>query len=47
MVACLENLSASLRKGVPAETDAADNLMTMRLVFGAYRSAMMGQAIQL
>jgi predicted dehydrogenase len=47
MVACLENLVASLRKGVPAETDAADNLMTMRLVFGAYRSAMMGQAIQL
>lgn len=47
MVACLENLVASLRKGVPAETDAADNLMTMRLVFAAYRSAAMGQAIQL
>ena len=47
MVACLKDLVGALKAGKPAETDAADNLMTMRLVFGAYRSAMMGQAIQL
>lgn len=39
MVACLGDLAASLREGRPAETDAADNLKTMRLVFAAYESA--------
>lgn len=36
MVACLRNLAGSLREGRPAETDAADNLKTMRLIFSAY-----------
>jgi predicted dehydrogenase len=47
MVACLQDLVRALKTGKPAETDAADNLQTMRLVFAAYRSAAMGQAIQL
>jgi predicted dehydrogenase len=47
MVACLQDLVRALKTGKPAETDAADNLQTMRLVFAAYRSAATGQAIQL
>lgn len=37
----------ALRDGGRAETDAADNLRTLRLVFGAYDSAASGQAITL
>ncbi|HZE98844.1 MAG TPA: Gfo/Idh/MocA family oxidoreductase [Planctomycetota bacterium] len=47
MVPCLKDLLRALKTGSRAETDAADNLQTMRLVFAAYRSATMGQAIQL
>lgn len=46
MVPCLTDVAASLRAGRPAETDAADNLRTMRLVFAAYESARSGQAVE-
>lgn len=36
MVACNQNLLDSLRSNSPAETDAHDNLCTMKLVFDAY-----------
>jgi len=42
MVACHTDLVRALRGGTPAETDAADNLKTMRLVFAAYDSAQTG-----
>jgi len=45
MVACHADLVRALRGGPPAETDAADNLRTMRLVFAAYDSARTGQAV--
>jgi predicted dehydrogenase len=45
MVGCLEDLVRALRTRTAAETDAADNLKTMRLVFGAYESASSGRAI--
>jgi predicted dehydrogenase len=47
MVACQEDLVGALRSGRPAETDAADNLRTMRLVFAAYESARTGRAVEL
>jgi predicted dehydrogenase len=46
MVACQANLLRALRAGTPAETDAADNLRTMRLVEAAYESAGSGRAVQ-
>ncbi|HZV04725.1 MAG TPA: Gfo/Idh/MocA family oxidoreductase [Gemmataceae bacterium] len=45
MVACQKDLVHSLVSGVPSETDAADNLRTMRLVFAAYDSAQGGQVV--
>jgi predicted dehydrogenase len=38
-VACQTDQLRVLSTGTPAETHAADNLQTMRLVFGAYESA--------
>ena len=45
MVPCLTNVAAAVRGGWPAETDAADNLRTMRLVFAAYQSAASGRVV--
>jgi D-apiose dehydrogenase len=45
MVACHADLVRALREGTPAETDGADNLKTMRLVFAAYESAKAGTVI--
>jgi predicted dehydrogenase len=39
IVPCNANLLAALRGEAPAETTGADNLNTVRLVFGAYESA--------
>ena len=47
MVACHKHLHHALTAGEAAETDAADNLRTMQLVFAAYDSASRGQVIQL
>jgi predicted dehydrogenase len=47
IVACQANLLHALTTGVPAETDAADNLRTMRTVFAAYESAQTGRVIPL
>jgi predicted dehydrogenase len=47
MVACQADLLRALRTGTPAETDAADNLKTMRLVEVAYESVASGEAIRL
>ena len=44
-IACNANLLGALRGEHPAETTGEDNLMTLRLVFGAYESAASGQAI--
>jgi predicted dehydrogenase len=46
IVPCLENLLSGTR-GQSAETTAADNLNTMRLVFAAYDSADQNQVIRL
>jgi D-apiose dehydrogenase len=45
MVACHADLVRALRGGGPAETDASDNLKTMRLVFAAYASAETGRVV--
>ena len=45
MVPCLGNLLADLRVGATAETTAEDNLRALALVFGAYESARLGQAV--
>ncbi len=45
--ACNENLLSALRLGGAAETTAADNLRTLRLVFAAYESAARRQTIHL
>lgn len=45
-VACNANLLQALRGEGPAETTGADNLKTLRLVFGAYESARTGQVVQ-
>jgi predicted dehydrogenase len=45
IVACQADLLHALTAGTPAETDATDNLKTMRMVFAAYESAQTGQAI--
>jgi predicted dehydrogenase len=46
-VECNRNLLGALRGEAPAETTAADNLRTLRLVFGAYESARRGQAVDI
>ncbi len=47
MVPCQENLLAALRGDGPAETTAADNLRTLKLVYAAYESARSGLAVSL
>jgi predicted dehydrogenase len=47
IVSCNRDLLNALRTGNPAETDAADNLKTMRLVFAAYESALGDHVVQL
>ena len=44
-VPCCADLLNALRSGAPAETHAADNLETVRLVFAAYESARTNQAV--
>lgn len=44
MVPCNAHILDALRTGAPAETEAEDNLRTLRLVFAAYDSAATGQA---
>ncbi|MFO1499585.1 MAG: Gfo/Idh/MocA family oxidoreductase [Verrucomicrobiota bacterium] len=46
-VDCNANLLAGLQGRVQAETTGADNLQTLRLVFGAYESARTGQSVQI
>lgn len=47
MVPCCENLLRGLRGEAGAETTAADNLQTVRLVFAAYESQKVGQVLNL
>jgi predicted dehydrogenase len=47
MVPCQADLLAHLRGEKTAETNGADNLETMRLVFAAYESARTGQAVKI
>ena len=47
IVPCNAELLRALRTGQPAETSGESNLETMRLVFGAYRSAREGRVIAL
>jgi len=47
MVPCLTNLRDALRGKATAETTGADNLKTLRLVFGSYESAESGAVVQL
>ena len=47
IVPCQANLVAGLTGAGQAETSGADNLKTLRLVFGAYDSAKAGQTIHL
>jgi predicted dehydrogenase len=47
IVPCHADLLHSIQTGQPAETSGADNLETMRLVFGAYESAQTGQVVTL
>ena len=47
IVPCNADLLRAMRSGEPAETDAADNLKTVRLVFGAYESARMDSVLKL
>jgi predicted dehydrogenase len=47
IVPCNADILRDLRGGPPAETRAADNIKTARLVFGAYESARTGQAVAL
>lgn len=42
-VPCNADFLRSFRSGIPPETDASDNIKTVRLVFGAYESAQTGQ----
>jgi D-apiose dehydrogenase len=46
MVPCHGDVLRALRTGAPAETDAADYLKSMRLVFAAYESARTGRAVR-
>ncbi len=45
IVPCNQNLLGAIQTGQPAETDASDNLNTMRLVFAAYDSARSGEVV--
>lgn len=45
MAPCLAHLADAVRAGRPAETDGADYLRSMRLVFAAYESARSGQVV--
>jgi len=47
IVPCCADLLRSLRTGEPAETSAADNLRTVRLVSAAYQSAETGRTVAL
>lgn len=47
IVACQTHLARVLLGEETAETDGADNLQTMRLVYGSYDSAASGQAIRM
>lgn len=47
IVACNADILRSLQGGPEAETNGADNLKTMRLIFAAYESAQTGRAIEL
>ncbi len=47
IVPCHAHIVQSLRAGTPAETEAEDNLQTLRLVFAAYDSAARGAAVSL
>jgi D-apiose dehydrogenase len=47
IVACNEDVLRALSTRARAETDASDNLKTLRLVFAAYESAATGRAIEL
>lgn len=46
-VACNANLLSALKNEARAETTGEDNFKTLQLVFGAYESARLGQALQL
>ena len=47
IVGCNEDVLRALSTNRPAETTAADNLETLRLVFAAYESAATGRAVDL
>lgn len=47
IVPCNANILHALRTGARAETDAEDNIKTVRLVFGAYASNRQGRAVTL
>jgi D-apiose dehydrogenase len=47
IVTCNANLLSALQRRVHAETTGADNLQTVRLVFGAYQSAASGRPVTL
>lgn len=47
MVPCLANILGALRGESEAETTGADNLNTVRLIFGSYESAATGETVKL
>jgi predicted dehydrogenase len=47
IVDCHRNLVGGLRGTAPVETTAADNLRTLRLVYGGYESAHLSQTLQI
>jgi predicted dehydrogenase len=47
IVPCQRHLAAALRGETAPETSSADNLRTLRLVYGAYDSARQGQVVRL
>jgi D-apiose dehydrogenase len=47
IVPCHADIFDAIRTGRRAETDASDNLRTLRLVFAAYESAATGRAVEL
>jgi hypothetical protein len=47
IVGCHRNLLAGLKGEAQAETNAADNLRTLRLVFGSYDSARLNEVVKL
>lgn len=44
---CLDEMFAALEEGRPAETDSLDNIHSVNMVFGAIRSARLGQKVML